>query len=96
MLLYARAMGFNFWWARNDGMTGHAWLSVDDMRAIVDEMRAQGVEWDSTRKEVSAVAIDDTLRDLTAEPRTYVEPRLWADWLVFLDGARENGGLVIQ
>jgi hypothetical protein len=89
-------MGFNFWWARNDGMSGHAWLSVDDMRALVDEMRAQGVEWNLERKEISAVAIDDALRDLASEPRTYVETKLWNDWLAFLAGAAENGGLVIR
>jgi hypothetical protein len=96
VLLYARAMGFNLWWARNDGMSGHAWLSVDDMRALVDEMRAQGVEWDPARKEVSAVAIDDALRSLASEPRTYVEPKLWADWVAFLADAAENGGLVVR
>ena len=89
-------MGFNFWWARNDGMSGHAWLSVDDMRAVVDEMRAQGVAWDPATKAVSADAIDDALRDLAAEPSTYVEPRLWDDWLAFLEGAKDNGGLVIR
>ncbi len=89
-------MGFNFWWARNDGMSGHAWLSRDDVRALVDEMRAQGIEWDPTANEMTAAAVEDALRELAAEPRTYVEPKLWADWLAFLGGAAENGGLVIR
>jgi hypothetical protein len=89
-------MGCNFWWARNDGMSGHAWLSRDDMRALIDEMRAQGIEWDPARTEMSAAAVEDAFRDLASQPRTYVEPKLWADWLGFLAGAAENGGLVIR
>jgi hypothetical protein len=89
-------MGFNLWWVRNDGIGGHAWLSLDDMRALVDEMRTQGVEWDPERAHVSAVAIDDALRELASEPRGYVDPELWRDWLSFLRGAAENGGVVVR
>jgi hypothetical protein len=96
VLLYGCAMGINLWWARNDGMSGHAWLSADDMRALVEEMRAQGVEWDTRRQEVSADDVDQALGELASAPWTYVEPKLWADWLAFLAGARENGGIVIR
>jgi hypothetical protein len=89
-------MGFNLWWARNDGIGGHAWLSVDDMRALVDEMRAQGIDWDPKRARVSSVAVDDALRDLAAEPRGYVDGPLWRDWLSFLRGAAENDGIVVS
>lgn len=66
------------------------------MRAVTDEMRAHGVVWEPVRPYVSAVEIDDALRDVAAEPRTYVDPKLWTDWLAFLDGARENGGIVVR
>ena len=38
-------MGFNLWWAFNDGIGGQAWLSADDMRALADEMIARGMSW---------------------------------------------------
>ena len=66
------------------------------MRALVDEMRAQGVDWDASRGEVAAVLLDDALRDLEPDPRTYVDPKLWSDWLAFLRGGAENGGLVVR
>ena len=95
-MLYRPLVAFNLWWRQNDGIGGHAWLSEDDMRAVTDEMRAQGVVWDPVRPYVTAIEIDDALRAVAATPRTYVDPKLWTDWLAFLDGARENGGIVIR
>ena len=36
-------MSCAFYWAWNDGMSGHVWLSDRDLRALVDEMLVQGV-----------------------------------------------------
>ena len=30
------------------------------------------------------------------EPKTLDDPKLWTDWLAFLQGAAENGGLIVQ
>jgi hypothetical protein len=39
-------MGFNLWWVFNDGIGGHAWLSLDEMRALRGEMIARGMAWE--------------------------------------------------
>ncbi len=89
-------MGFNLWWARNDGIGGHAWLSADDMRALTIEMLAQGMAWTTERDRIGAHEIEETLQAASPEPQTSVDRNLWRDWLAFLDGARENGGVVIR
>lgn len=89
-------MGFNLWWARNDGIGGHAWLGADDMRALAAEMDAQGMRWPGDRHRVSAADVDEALVMASREPRTDIDGRLWDDWLTFLEGARENGGIVVR
>jgi hypothetical protein len=89
-------VGFNLWWARNDGIGGHAWLSFEEMRALVDEMRAQGFEWEAERPSVGVYEVARVAETASQEPSTAVDPRLWRDWLAFLDGAKEKGGLVVR
>jgi len=43
-------VGFNLWWAQNDGMSGHAWLSPADMHALRGEMLAQGMAWEGAER----------------------------------------------
>jgi hypothetical protein len=40
--------------------------------------------------------IDLALAKASPEPRTLDDAKLWEDWLRFLQGAAENGGLVVQ
>ena len=40
--------------------------------------------------------IDLALAKASPEPKTLDDPKLWEDWLRFLQGAAENGGLVVQ
>ena len=89
-------MGFNLWWARNDGMSGHVWLSADDMRMLVDEMRSQGMAWEEGRDHVTSDEVAAALHEASREPSTGIGFKLWEDWLAFLAGARENGGIVIR
>jgi hypothetical protein len=89
-------MGINLWWARNDGIGGHAWLSDADVAALAAEMLAQAIKWEHGRERVTAAEVDDALAVASAEPQTEIDPKLWADWLAFLAGARENDGLVIR
>ena len=42
-------MGCAFYWASNDGMSGHVWLSDGDLRALTDEMLVQGMPWPAER-----------------------------------------------
>ncbi len=97
--------GFNLWWARNDGMSGHAWLSVRDMALLRDEMAAQGMTADGIPTEKLEAAEGQTItpaelaRGLVSarpEPLTAVDEKLWRDWLAFLEGGSRNGGILIR
>jgi hypothetical protein len=93
-------MSCSFYWAHNDGMTGHVWLSDGDLRAIVDEMLVQGMPWPLERLDGdSAIAADEVEAVIdSAEPKPKVMPdeKLWLDWLRFLEGAAVNGGLLVR
>jgi hypothetical protein len=90
------------YWARNDGMTGHVWLSPEHMRELGREMDEQGMSRAIGLAElapgatVPPGAVDAALRRASREPKVTEDAKLWADWLAFLEGAAENGGLVVQ
>jgi len=93
-------MGFAFYWARNDGIGGHVWLSDDDLRALTDEMVVQGMPWPVGRvvpgSAIDADELEAVLDPAVPEPQLLADAKLWRDWLVFLDGATRNGGLLIE
>jgi hypothetical protein len=93
-------MSCSFYWAHNDGMTGHVWLSDGDLRAIVDEMLVQGMPWPPERLDgESAIAADEVEAVIAAaepEPKVMPDAKLWLDWLRFLEGAAVNGGLLVR
>ena len=90
------------YWARNDGMTGHVFLDPLDRLALEREMAEQGMGgWMSGDELVPGARIppgqiDLALAKAAPEPLTLGDPKLWEDWLRFLHGAAENGGLVVQ
>ena len=93
-------MSCTFYWAHNDGMSGHVWLSGRDVRALVDEMLVQGLPWPLERFEGdSSIAVEELEAVIdSADPRPKVMPdaKLWLDWLRFLEGAAANGGLLVR
>jgi hypothetical protein len=93
-------MSCAFYWAHNDGMSGHIWLSERDLRALVDEMLVQGVPWPLERLDGdSSIAADELEAILGAadpQPRVMPDAKLWLDWLRFLGGAAVNGGLLVR
>jgi hypothetical protein len=93
-------MGFAFYWARNDGISGHVWLSEDDLRALTDEMLVQGMPWPADRvapgNAIGAGELEAVLEPAVPESQLLADAKLWLDWLVFLDGAARNGGLLIK
>ncbi len=93
-------MGCAFYWARNDGIGGHVWLSDGDLRALTDEMLVQGMPWPVERTEADgAIAVDELEPVLDAavpEPKLLADAKLWLDWLRFLEGAAVNGGLLVR
>jgi hypothetical protein len=93
-------MSCAFYWAWNDGMSGHVWLSDRDLRALVDEMLVQGVPWPSERLDGdSSIAPDEVeaiLANVEPEPKLIPDAKLWLDWLRFLEGAAVNGGVLVR
>jgi hypothetical protein len=88
--------GLNLWWARNDGMTGHVWLSVRDLALLREEMAAHGMDLEIAEGEIPAGEIARALESADPEARSLEDEKLWRDWLVFLEGAAVNGGLRIR
>ncbi len=106
-----RAMSFNLYWRQNDGIGGHAWLSMADMLALREEMLEQGMAVEqegegrgipaakllsSQPQTISEEEIAAALEVASPKPRTLVSYSLWRDWLAFLEGAGRNGGLLIR
>jgi hypothetical protein len=93
-------MGHAFYWAHNDGMSGHVWLSDSDLRSLVDEMLVQGMPWPLERihgnSSIAADEIEAVLEAATSQPRGTADEKLWLDWLRFLEGAAVNGGLLVR
>jgi len=90
------------YWARNDGMSGHVWLSERDQAALAEEMLLQGMGDFPIQKfaqgegmHVTVTEIESALEAASAEP-VGVDPKLWKDWLDFLQGAASSGGLLVQ
>ena len=85
------------YWARNDGMTGHVFLTPLDRSALEREMILQGMSVPELRSgmHVSVTEIDAALAAARPEPIS-VDPKLWSDWLRFLEGASTNGGLLVR
>jgi hypothetical protein len=90
------------YWARNDGIAGHVWLSDADRAALAREMILQGMSdfpvakfEAGERMEVTITEIEQALASSSAEPVS-VDEKLWRDWLAFLTGAVDNGGLLVR
>jgi hypothetical protein len=86
------------YWAQNDGMSGHVWLSPQHVSELEREMAEQGIKLPLAElgpgERVPAGAVDAALARAAREPRVVDDEKLWRDWLAFLEGAAENGGLV--
>lgn len=103
-------MPFHLWWQRHDGIGGHAFLLNDQMAAIRDEMVAQGMvcgdeggrgiplsKLQVPQDEfVSPIEIEEALEAAVPEPSTLGDERLWHDFLAFLEGAVERGGMRVK
>jgi hypothetical protein len=90
------------YWARNDGMGGHVFLGLDDLRALAAEMAEQGMTgWVALERlepgqHVPPGAVDFALSHASSEPSVLADAKLWRDWLAFLAGAAENGGILVR
>jgi hypothetical protein len=90
------------YWARNDGIGGHVFLGLADLERLAAEMAEQGMTgWLSLDRlqpgtTIPPGAVDFALSQASPEPRTFEDAKLWDDWLAFLAGAAENGGIVVR
>lgn len=95
-------MTLRLYWARNDGMSGHVFLTVRELSALAREMEAQAMGGWLDVGDLAPGArippgqIDLALTKAFEEPQVIEDAKLWRDWLTFLSGARDNGGLVVQ
>ncbi|HEU4450555.1 MAG TPA: hypothetical protein VFR63_11335 [Gaiellaceae bacterium] len=90
------------YWARNDGMGGHVFLGAGDLERLAVEMDAQGMTgWLTLDRlapggHVEPGAVDFAVSRASPEPLTLADAKLWEDWLGFLRGAVENGGILVR
>ena len=96
-------MSYRIYWRRNDGVSGHVWLSAGDMDALAGEMSLQGMPWPDDRLPESgsdavltADEVEETIAAALEVPLAISDGQLLVDWLVFLEGATRNGGLLIR
>jgi hypothetical protein len=90
--------GVRLYWARNDGMSGHVFLDPLDVDRLRQEMVLQGMPFPKLRAgmHVTATEVDDALESATPDPISLGDPKLWSDWLAFLEGASVNGGVLVR
>src|SRR5438552_1688615 len=78
-------------------MSGHVWLSEDDLRALTDEMLVQGMPWPVERLGTDARIDRDELGAVVAaaapEPKAVGDSKLGLEWLRFLERPAVTGGL---
>jgi hypothetical protein len=90
------------YWTRNDGIGGHVFLGLADLQALAGEMAEQGMTgWLALDRlvpgeHVPPGALDFALSKAARDPKTLADGKLWSDWLAFLEGAAENGGIVVR
>jgi hypothetical protein len=90
-------VSLRLYWARNDGMTGHVFLSPLERSALEREMLLQGMTLPALEPgmHVTATEVDSALESAAEDPIA-LDRKLWADWLTFLRGASVNGGLLVR
>jgi hypothetical protein len=86
------------YWAHNDGMSGHVFLDAADVELLRQEMVLQGMMLPPLEpgERIPADEIEAALAVSSADPITLSDAKLWDDWLAFLHGAAQNGGLVAR
>ncbi|HVD65748.1 MAG TPA: hypothetical protein VNB65_02520 [Gaiellaceae bacterium] len=86
------------YWANNDGMSGHVFLDPADVELLRQEMVLQGVMLPALEPgaRIPAEDVQAAVASAEEDPISVTDSKLWRDWLAFLEGAAENGGLVVQ
>lgn len=83
-------------------MGGHVFLGLGDLEQLMEEMAAQGMSgWlQLDRLEPGTLvppgAVDFALSQASPVTKVLADEKLWHDWLAFLQGAAENGGVAVR
>ena len=96
-------MSYRLWWRWNDGVSGHVWLSEGDVDRLAQEMGRHGcaelaariaaVETEAT---ITPQEVTRALERLPPVPIELEDAELWTDWISFLAGAEQKGGLLVR
>jgi hypothetical protein len=101
---------FHLWHQRHDGLGGHVFLLEDQMRDVREELVRQGMVCGAEGGRgiplhkletpenwfVSPIELDEALEQASREPTRMSDAKLWEDFLDFLAGAAEHGGLRVR
>ena len=101
---------FHLWHVRHDGMGGHVFLLEPQMRMLREEMVRQGMvcgreggrgiplhKLESPENWfVPEIEIEEALEVACHEPQAIDDPKLWDDFLGFLEGATHAGGMRVK
>ena len=96
-------MSYRLWWRWNDGVSGHVWLSEGDVDRLAQEMERHG-SWElavriaavKTEATITPQEVTRALERLPPVPTQLEDTELWGDWLDFLAGAEQKGGLLVR
>jgi hypothetical protein len=96
-------VSYRLWWRWNDGVSGHVWLSEGDVERLTREMERHGsgelaariaaVETEGT---ITPQEVTRALERLPPVPIELEDSALWGEWLAFLAGAEQKGGLLVR
>jgi hypothetical protein len=86
------------YWANNDGLGGHVFLGANELELLEREMLLQGIVLEPLEPgaQIPAELVASALETASPKPLSVGDPKLWADWLSFLEGAASHGGLVVR
>jgi hypothetical protein len=101
---------FHLWHQRHDGVSGHVFLLEQQMREIREELLSQGMvcgpeggrgipldKLESPRDWfVPPIEIEEALEVASPEPTVMTDAQLWLDFLRFLEGAVQRGGMRVR
>jgi hypothetical protein len=101
---------FHLWHQRHDGMSGHVFLLEQQMRELREELVRQGMACGAEGGRgipihkletpgnwfVPPIELEEALEVASPEPVGMSDAKLWRDFLDFLSGAAERGGLRVR
>jgi len=96
-------VSYRLWWRWNDGVSGHVWLSAGDVDRLAEEMARYGcadlaaqIAAVETEVTITPQEVGRALERMPSVPIHLEDAELWGDWIRFLEGAEQKGGLLVR